>query len=235
MSSINPARELHGIFQAWHKRSGTASQQRDFSSTEVLNEHFQAVACLRDISSCLDYGEGLGQDVSAYREAHPYWMRTVFHYGRQWGSNNTVIEEEDMLRALIPLLDSWGGSQPIKIEWIETHGDLLQDHLRTVLEALSGDTTLDRAFRMHAERLIIHVLDMLSDARSQNGFDLAEALLDLRTHMDSAYIRSNDERRREKYNLVANIIQHPMTNTFVSGALGFGSSWALLALEASGQ
>lgn len=234
MESMNPARELLAIFRSWESsREQDAEDQLRLDAEENQELALRATRCLRDIKTILDYmNQTEMQEFSgAYRDAYTDWFKTVFHYPRQWRGERFNIREDRLLQALIGQIDLLGGISPARTGWIRKHSDLLNEKLREVLQILIEDTSLDSAFRAHAERLIVHVMEILKNLDRANSFELSEALLLLRTYMDSANVRTSDESNRGHYSWFSTFISHPLTNTFFGWALNSGTQAVPRAIE----
>lgn len=172
------------------------------------------------------------QEVSAaYRDAYTEWFKTVFHYPYSWRGNRFNIRNSRLLQALVGQIDLLGRISPAKTEWIRKNSDLLNDRLRDVLQILVEDTSLDSAFRAHAERLIVHIMEMLKSIDQTNSFELSEALFLLRTYMDSAKVRTSNEENRAHYGWFSTFVSHPLTNTFIGWALNSGTQAVSRAIE----
>ncbi|WP_270238641.1 hypothetical protein [Rothia kristinae] len=234
MNSMNPARELFKIFSSWD-----SSQEQDAEDQLRLNVEenqrltLRATRCLRDIKVMLDYMDqaDMQETTAAYRDAYTEWFKTVFHYPHNWRGHRFSIREDRLLLALAGQIDLLGRIGPARTEWIQRNSDLLNSKLQEVLRILIEDTTLDPAFKAHAERLIVYVMELLNDLDRTNSFDISEALLLLRTYMDSAKVRTRNKNNREHYEWLSIFISHPLTNTFISGAISAGITATSRAIE----
>lgn len=234
MDSMNPARELLSIFDTWESRTQTTAQRQvNLDDEEHQDEIVRAARCLEDIKVVLSYMASttpFTTSKEAYQHAYTGWVQTVFHYPLNWQYERFNIRQRPMLTTLVDQINQLGKTTPVRMQWVEEHSELLQDKLRTVLQVLIEDDSLDAAFRAHAERLIVHVMELLKNLQTTSSFDLAEALLLLRTYMDSAIIRTSNERNREQYKWFARLIQNPLTNTLLGGVIGVATNLATRAI-----
>lgn len=190
----NPARRLLELFDEWEARDGFAEVQRPLASEDGWGETAEAFECLRDITATLGFMEAQGFNSSLYRENLPSWRGSVMHYGRAWHQSKVSLEGRDGLRALSDVMDV-GSVRPVKERLPADFRGLLDE----IVDEVRGDETLDPFLQGHVLKLVSHIRALLDEDRAGLGFDLAEALGQLRIYLDAAAERSKTSSKSARF------------------------------------
>lgn len=213
----NPARRLLELFDEWQARNGGAQAQRRITTDAGWAETAEAFECLRDIAVSLDFMENQGHDVSVFRENLPKWRGSVLHNGWSWSQTRTTLDGEDNLRGLSFAMGI-GGVRAVKERLPADFRGLLDE----IVDEVRGDESLDPFLRGHVLKLVSHIRALLDEDRAGLGFDLAEALGQLRIYLDAAAERSKTSSKSARFRewsskLATEVLSGVLTTTATLG------------------
>lgn len=180
----NPAELLYETFKLWDSRIPTAvgtfdSYRSTHKDSATLDTHRRAVAYLNDIGTLLDVMESDGKRVRAYRNRYENWIRTVFHFGGDWGGNAHPIDSHD-LEVLENLIDAIDPYVP-KLDSAKFED--LNAYLDKVEQAIDDDDTLPGVMRKTSKAFIQNLKTCIDNYMVIGDFQLKNAIERLLGHL----------------------------------------------------
>lgn len=172
----NPAELLHEVFTQWGSRvKGGAPTGSTRGDNAVLDQHRRCVGYLNQIEEVLDEMDRAGKRVATYQKQFPVWVKTVFNYGRNWGSSDAPVSEHalDILDNLIEAME------PFVPTLDAERFDELKRYLNTVQDILNEDDSLAPGVRRGAQVLVENILTLVDSYTVVGDFELERALKSL--------------------------------------------------------
>lgn len=200
---MNPALELIKIFENWNY----LGQDNELYVQIRETEGHKALDLLGKTITLINLCEKRGMYVEGFKESTIEWAEACISPFRANGFGPITIDKQTIrsLQFCASMISQL--FLPIADPVFQKKREAYEEEIRTLVDTVEDDETLNPDLRSHMRALLDHLLECLATLETTGQFYIQDAFQKLSVYIDAARFQTRNDEAKMVYDSIANLLR----------------------------